>query len=207
MTQRSAPAGLADGEPFAGELVAFIDETSPQMGAGIYYVLTSAVTLDVAAVTLELELLFADTPNRTRGFHWHREGPAARQRMIDIVTRSGVIARSRHRSVARNKQIPARLDLLCALADDLVAEGIDHLVIESGDTVTNNKDKTALLTHFEPHGGVPFAYDWRSKNEKVLWIPDAINGALHAYYTAGDPSWFKQLCDAGVLDGEPVYTA
>lgn len=207
MNQRSTPTGLADGEPFAGELVAFIDETSPQMGAGIYYVLTSAVTLDVASITVELDSLFVDTPNRTRGFHWHQEGPAARQRMIDIVIRNGVIARSRHRSVARNKQIPARLDLLCALADDLDTEGIDHLVIESGDTVTNNKDKTALLTHFEPRGGIPFAYDWRSKNERLLWVPDAINGALHAHYTAGDPSWFKQLSDAGVLAGESIYTA
>ena len=201
------PAGLADDQPFAGELVALIDETSPQMGPGIYYVLTSAVTLDVGAITVELDLLFSDTPNRKRRFHWHKEGPAARQRIIDIVTRNGVIAQSRHRSVARNKQIPARLDLLCALADDLVTEGIDHLVIESGDNVTNNKDKTALLTHFEHRGGIPFAYDWRSKNEKLLWIPDAINGALHAHYTSGDPTWFQQLCDAGVLTGEPIYTA
>jgi len=54
---------------------------------------------------------------------------------------------------------------------------------------------------------VPFRYDWRSKNEPLLWIADAINGALHDLYFHGNPEGFTQLCDAGVLPGEPTYTA
>jgi hypothetical protein len=108
--------------------------------------------------------------------------------------------------VARNKQVSARQSLLVHLADDLHTEGVEHLIIESVDEVTNSRDKTSLLTHFENHGGVPFHYDWRSKNEQLLWVADAINGALHDYYVHDHPAWFMQLCEAGVLSGEPTYT-
>lgn len=91
------------------------------------------------------------------------------------------------------------------LADDVHKDGIEHLIIESGDEVTNSRDKTSLLNHFEALGGGPFVYDWRSKNERLLWIADAINGALLEFYR-GNTEWFQQLCDNGVLDGEPKHT-
>ncbi len=206
MNRPSKPSNLADGEPVIGELIAVIDETSPRMGPGVYYVLTTAVMFNPAAVTTALAAVFDDTPARTRAFHWHKEGPTARQKLIDIIIGQGVIAHSRYQSVARDKQVRARQALLVHLAEDLHNEGIDHLIVESGDEVTNGRDKTTLLTHFEDRGGVPFRYDWRSKNEPLLWIADAINGALHDLYFHGNPGWFTQLCDAGVLPGEPIYT-
>ena len=127
--------------------------------------------------------------------------------MIDIIVSRGVIGFSRYRSVARNKQIGARQELLVHLAEDLTAEGVDHLIIESGDAVTNSRDKTTILTHFEDLGRVPFTYDWRDKSERLLWVADAVSGALHDYYFHGNPQWFRQLRDHGVLAGEPTYTA
>jgi len=201
------PSNLADGKPVIGEMIAVIDETIPEMGPGVFYVLTTAVILNPTSAAAALAMVFDDTPGRTRAFHWHREGPTARQRLIDIIIRQGVVAHSRYQSVARNKQRRARQTLLVRLADDLHIEGIEHLIIESGDEVTNSRDRNSLLTHFEDRGGVPFEYDWRSKKERLLWIADAINGALHDYYLHGNPEWFIQLCDSGVLSGEPIYTA
>lgn len=206
MNRPAKPSGLADGEPLVGELVAVIDETIPEVGAGVHYVLTTAVTLSPVDVDRALSELFAHTPGRVRPFHWHKEGPEARNRITEIIIDHGVVAHSRYQTVGRRGQLAARQLLLAHLATDLHNEQIDHLIIESVDDVTNGRDKSTLLDHFEQAGGVPFAYDWRSKGERILWIADAINGALHDYLTRGDTTWLEQLQHGGVLTGEPKYT-
>ncbi len=206
MSRLSRPPNLADGLHVTGGLIAVVDETSPEVGAGVYYVMTTAVMLDPSAIGAQLDGFFVDTPNRVRGFHWHKEGTKARQRMIDLTISNGIVAHSRYQSVARNKQIEARQTLLVHLADDAHREGAEHFIIESVDEVTNSRDKTTLLTHFEATGSVPFVYDWRSKDERLLWVADAINGSLHDLYFHENPEWFEQLCDAGVLAGEPTYS-
>jgi hypothetical protein len=203
----SRPEGLADGEPLVGELVAVIDETVPEVGAGVHYVLTTAVMLSPITVEAALAALFMDTPGRLRPFHWHKEGPEARDRITEILVAHGVIAHSRYQTVGRRGQLAARQLLLAQLASDLHQEQVDHVVIETVDAVTNRRDKRTLLDHFEPIGGVPFAYDWRSKSERILWIADAINGALHDYMVRGDTTWLSRLQDGGVIAGEPRYSS
>lgn len=205
MKRSSRPSGLADGEPFIGELVAVIDETVPEVGAGVHYVLTTAVTLSPTDIDQALAQLFSDTPQRKRPFHWHKEGPTARTRITDIIVEHGVVAHSRYQTVGRRGQRNARQLLLAELSAQLHVEGVDHLIIESVDDVTNGRDKRTLLDKFEPSGGVPFVYDWRSKSERVLWIADAINGAIHDYLIRGDVTWFSQLTEGGVLEGEPKH--
>jgi len=39
---------LSDGNPLVGDLITVLDETIPAMGAGVYYVVTTAVVLDPA---------------------------------------------------------------------------------------------------------------------------------------------------------------
>lgn len=207
MTRPSQPTGLSDGEPLIGELIAVIDETVPEVGAGVHYVLTTAVTLSAVDVDQALVGLFSDAPGRRRPFHWHKEGPAARDRITEIIIEHGVVAHSRYLTVGRRGQLAARQLLLARLATDLHTEQIDHLIIESVDDVTNGRDKRTLLDHFEPIGGVPFAYDWRSKSERILWIADAINGALHDFLVRGDATWLSRLQHGGVIDGEPRYSS
>lgn len=192
-------------QEFTGDLIAVMDETTPQMGAGVYYVLTTAVIMTPEGLAVDIGGLFADTPGRIRPFHWVREGVAVKQRMIDIIVAGGVVAISRYQSVGRKKQGQARTLLVKAIAEDLAHEQIVHLMIESGDRSTDARDKAALLDHFRERGGVPFTFDWRPKQEPLLWIADAINGAIHADLMGGDTSWFEQLQAGGVLDA-PVYT-
>lgn len=154
-----------------GELIAVIDETVPEVGAGVHYVLTTAVTLSPIDLDLSLAQLFSDTPGRKRPFHWHKEGPAARNRITEIIIEHGVVAHSRYQTVGRRGQRNARQLLLADLSTDLHLEGVDHLIIESVDDVTNGRDKRTLLDSFESSGGVPFAYDWRSKSERTSGSP------------------------------------
>lgn len=63
MSRPAKPSGLADGEPLVGELVAVIDETIPEVGAGVHYVLRTAVTLSPVDVDRALSELFANTPH------------------------------------------------------------------------------------------------------------------------------------------------
>jgi len=48
-------------------------------------------------------------------------------------------------------------------------------------------------------GGVPFVYDWRSKAEPLLWIADAIAGAVGEHVSGKDDQWFARLDAAGVI--------
>lgn len=194
---------LSDGQPYEGHLIAVLDETSPVAGAGVYYVVTTAIVLEPSAVLDEIDGLF-DDPTRKRPFHWHKEGPAARDRILRIIEEVGVVAYSRYQSVGRKRQIASRGELIVALADELVGQGVDHLIIEAGDKRTNTRDRTSLLEHFREDGGVPFHYDWRSKQERLLWLADGINGAIKEFLTGEDVSHLERLMASGVLE-EPYY--
>ena len=129
------PAGLADGRPYASDLVAVIDETTPALGPGVYYVLTAAVLFDPNRVSAALGGLFADNPGRIRPFHWHSEGLDARNRILRIIIDEGVVAHAHYKSVGRRGQVGARGKLIAQLADDLAHDQVEHLIIESGASV------------------------------------------------------------------------
>jgi hypothetical protein len=184
--------------------VALIDESTPVAGAGVYYVMTTAVVMDVEAAREGLESLFVDTPGRKRPFHWHKEGPIVQERMMQLIIDLGVVTFCRWRTVGRRGQTSARRELLVALANDVVAEGVTELIIEQGDHRTNRRDQMALLDHYRDRGGVPFKYGWRGKDEPLLWLPDAIGGATSAYLLNQNPSWYERLREAGVVPPEPT---
>lgn len=70
----------------------------------------------------------------------------------------------------------------------------------------NQRDRSTLLRHFEERGGVPFRYDWRSKNEAVLWIADAVSGTIHDHFTGNDSRYFERLIEHCVFIADPAYT-
>lgn len=105
MNRPGKPSNLADGRPIEGEFIAVVDETIPTMGGGVIYVLTTAVMFEPATMQTALSTLFDDTPNRVRAFHWHKEGPVARQKILDIIINGGVVAHSRYQPAARTKQV------------------------------------------------------------------------------------------------------
>jgi hypothetical protein len=56
------------------------------------------------------------------------------------------------------------------------------------------------LTASSPLGGASFVYDWRSKNEQVLWLADAIAGAVGEYVTGQNTEWFARLDGADAIE-------
>ncbi len=201
MTDRIIPS-VADGAPIDGDLVAVIDESSPANTAGgITYVIAVAALFEPTRATAELSRLF--TAERRRPFHWEREGAVARTRIIEIAAEVGVVASAHYAHVGRRGQAHARGSMLARMAVDIAADGVDHLIIEASDAATIGRDRRVLLDSFREAGGVPFAYDWRSKAEPLLWIADAIAGAVGEYVVGKDPIWCEMLGDQGIVSLRP----
>lgn len=180
------------------DLIGVIDESSPPNSAGgVSFVVATAAVFAPDGVTSALGEMFP--PGRSRPFHWISEGDAARDRILDIVVESGVVAVSYYAHVGRRHQVQARRDMLTRAADWAATEGVGRLMIEASDAATMGRDRAALLDHYKDRGGVPFAYDWPTKNEPLLWIADAIAGATSAYVVGIDTRWYDRLASAGVL--------
>jgi hypothetical protein len=201
VTDRIIP-NVADGSPINGDLVAVIDESSPANTAGgITYVVAIAALFELARAVSELNQLFST--DRRRPFHWEREGTVARTRIIEIAAQLGVVATAHYAHVGRRGQARARQAMFRRIVIDAASEGVDHLVIEASDAATVGRDRLALLQTFEPAGGVPFTYDWRSKSERLLWPADAIAGAVGEYLVGKDPIWWEMLNDLGIVSLQP----
>lgn len=108
--------------------------------------MTTAVVMDIEPAVARLGSFFADSPARTRPFHWHKEGPAAQDRMIDLIVDLEVMAHCRWQAVGRRQQTQARRDLLAALADDVAGDGVTLVVIEQGDHHTNRLQEAGVVS-------------------------------------------------------------
>jgi hypothetical protein len=193
------PTSISNGRPISGDMLVVIDESSPDNQAGgVAYVVTAAAMLAVPEVVTGLtEMLPA---SRKRPFHWAKEGPAARKAIIDVIISTGVVAVAHCAYVSRRGQLPVRLEMLADLSSWAAIEGATHLMIEASDDATIGRDRKALLDRHRELGGVPFAYDWRSKSEPVLWVADAIAGSVGEFVVNKNAHWFEQLRDAGAVN-------
>lgn len=187
----------ADGQPYQGETVAVMDESAREAGAGVYYVVCTVVILDPVSASRTAQGLVGE---RGRPFHYRDEGPEAIERMLSLFEESEVLATSLWRSVGRTGQVIARQDLLREHALRCANDGIDHLIIESGDHTTNQRDQNVLLDTFQEIGGVPYKYDWRSKSEPLIWIADAVSGITSKSLVDGEDAYFERLASSGRLE-------
>ena len=187
---------LADGLPFHGQLVAAIDESARMAGAGLYYVICSVAIFDPENAA---HLLRQVVGERKRPFHFVEEGPAAIERMLSVIEETELLATSLWRPVGPKGQMTARRDLLRELALRCARDGIDHLIIESGDRTTNRRDQKVLLDAFRETGLAPFRYDWRSKREPLLWVADAISGITSEYLLGRREPYHLRLHESGLI--------
>ena len=188
----------SDGQPLIGDVIAVLDESSPPVtGGGIAYVVTAAAIITGPALLTELAALFG--AERTRPFHYTREGVGVLRRMTKLLTEHCVVATAQCTFTGRKGQVAARRHLLPFISDWLGAEGATHLVIEASDAATMGRDQAHLLDHHRASGGVPFAYDWRTKSEPVLWVADFIAGVVSDHVIGKDSAKFESLVAAGVV--------
>lgn len=189
---------VADGSPFIGDIVVVADESSPQTVAGVTYIVAAGAVLSPAELALDLSTLFE--PPRKRPFHWHNEGPTSRARMTELIARHTVVGVAFCGVVGRRGQIRARRAMLEQLSDWTRREGATHLVLEASDQVTMSRDQSTLLDHDHDRGGVPFVYDWRSKNEPLVWVADALAGIVGDWVTGKSLNACEDLRGRGLLE-------
>ena len=83
-------------------------------------------------------------------------------------------------------QEAARRACLGALVPDLVKLQVSLLVVESREGRDN--DDVRVLNHARQVAGGGFEYEHRTKQEELLWAPDAI-----AWTRGKDPGWRSQV--------------
>ncbi len=178
-------------------MIAVVDEAAPADGAGIYYVVTAAIVLDERATRGALAGVLPK--GRARPFHWAQEGPAARSRMLDLVEAQGLVAHVVvHHPTGRRRQEHARRAALGELVPLAIGEGADELIIESRTSREDARDRRALIDIVRD-AGASLAYRWEDKREPLLWIADAICGAVKEYLLGEDVTSFERLRSAHVL--------
>lgn len=178
-------------------IVAVLDEAAPADRGGIYYIVTAAIMLDVNAVRRGLnEVVPTD---RTRPFHWATEGPQARNRMVELLIEAGVVAHVVvHYPTGRRRQEEARRSAMVELVPLVVAEGAAELIIESRSEREDQRDRQSVI---EAMGLAEqtIGYRWEPKSESLLWVADAVCGAVKEYLLHEDNSWLERLESASVV--------
>ena len=102
------------------------------------------------------------------------------------------------------RQEAARKRALYQMLPALIADGVGGLVIESRDDTGNGRDKATILDVLQSVGeSGALTYCWLPKTERLLWLPDAVCGAVRGFL-AGDDTYYRRLRHAQVI-GEIVY--
>lgn len=188
-------------------MFAALDESAPELPSGIAYVLTGVVLLGEEVEARKAAQAVLPT-YRKNPFHWHREGPTARDAMMACLSHTGAVAHvCVHYPTGRRKQEAARARLLEMVVPKLLGEGAGHLCIESRGSDADLRDRVVLLDLLNPAGGsAAMSYDWRNKSEPLLWLADGVCGAAADYLrqAPGTTHYFETLQASKVI-GELTY--
>jgi hypothetical protein len=173
-------------------VIGVIDETTPFVGSGICYgVISGAVLADEADARAAIEAVIP--PDRRRPFHWCREGPTARARMIEALNQVGVVAGAVVVQCGRRDQEAARVVALEATMHRLIGDGCAQILIEARNPVQDDRDRALILDVLRAYRSHDVVYEWRQKSDELLWIADAIGGAVHDHLVGAGDGWFDQV--------------
>lgn len=172
-------------------LTAVLDETAPADKGGIYYVVAAAVLLDANVARGLLDEVLPR--NRVRPFHWAREGRQARLRMLDLIESSGAVAHVVvHYPTGRRRQEQARTAAIAELIPLIVSEGASELIIESRSAREDQRDRRSVLEGLRSVPG-DLSYRWDDKTEPLLWVADAVCGAVKEFLLDDEVTHLKRL--------------
>jgi hypothetical protein len=206
--RRSAHRTLVTLSTCEFNMLALIDETSAELSDGMFYVVATTVLLESADVVRPL--LAEVVGERSRPFHWAKEGTQTRDRMLETLCAIGALAVPWvHHPTARKGQERARQGLLAEAVVELVSEGVNELILESRDGVgyssLDAKDAQTLrntVRSLDVSADL-LAWSWAAKSEPLLWAVDAVCGATREFLL-GDPRAWDRLVEGKVLEA-PRY--
>jgi hypothetical protein len=161
-------------------VLALMDESYPQMQKGVGYIVAVVVIVRESLATPALTTFFPDA-KRKHPFHWHKEGPDARNR---ILGQMGSLGATVFAAVHYPTTLPAleasRARCIEGLVPQLVAHGVSELLIESRDSKGDANDRSVLAAALAS-GASSFKYSFDNKQRRVLWLADAACGAVRDY--------------------------
>lgn len=183
-------------------MIAVVDETTPEVAGGILYAVVSVVLI-ADAVQAKEELATVLPQGRTQPFHWNKEGPRAREAMRVCIEQVGAVGRAMVVQCGRKSQEPARAVALGATIRHLLGEGCSELFIESRAIAGDTRDRAVILDELAA-AKAPGAlqYEWRTKSEPLLWIADAVGGAVREHLSGGASQWYEPIRAATDLEIE-----
>lgn len=177
-------------------MIAVVDETTPELAGAVLYTVVSAVLIadEVTAMDALASVLPA---GRKRPFHWNQEGPQAREAMRNCIETVGVVGRAVVVQCGRRTQERARAVALADTVQHLLGEGCSEMLIESRSNAGDGRDRAVILDQLrlqETPGRL--AYDWRPKQEPLIWIADAVGGAVREHLLGTEAARFEPIREA-----------
>ncbi len=186
---------------------AALDETSPEDSGGVFYVVGSTVLIADEITAAKALAAVIDQPGRKRPFHWHTEGSETRARMVECLAELGAVAHvCVHYPTGRRRVVKARERALAEVIPHLLDDGATELMIESRGTREDARDRATILDSLRDLGAPgALGYSWHPKTEPLLWLADAVCGAVREYLLqTAEMTYFEQLQANGTL-GELIY--
>lgn len=173
-------------------MIGVVDETTPE-SAGVHYAVVSGLLLeDEATVRTALEGVLP--PGRQRTFHWHTEGPVAKEAMVACLSAIHVVAKATVVTSGRKQLEQARAQALAATVEALLADGCTRLIIEARSGAMDVRDRGTILDVLRSSPSHPdLCYEWRPKGEPLLWIADAIGGGVREHLLGKGGPWFAKI--------------
>lgn len=163
-------------------------------GSGLYVLAFTFVDLALLERTrAALRSLPRDASDR---FHWYTERHKDRLALIDALSELGVTATVVYQTPSpARKQEQARARCMAVGLHDLAAAGAVRLVLERRQDRLNQRDERTIAAGRRDglvSASVPFTFE-RPGDEPLLWLPDALAGAVGAELAEGDVTYTERL--------------
>jgi hypothetical protein len=115
--------------------------------------------------------------------------------MESAISEIGVVARAVVVPCSHRRQEAARAVAMDEIVLHLLDDGCDRMLIESRAPAQNGREQQVILDLLRRLDAVgSLAYGWRGKSEPLLWLADALAGAVKDHVTHGaDDRWFATL--------------
>lgn len=189
-------------------MIAYLDE-SARAPARLYVVAVGVVAITDAAEAIdELSGVPAGSAHR---FHWRNETEPVKARMLEVIRKLRIrtyaaLYSTEHRGWARRGRVQAIKGLLWELQTS--EPELLELVIESRGAPGDAEDRKTI-GHAQRSGHAQrqlvYGFDSPQKNP-LLWVPDAIAGAVGSSFADGIDDYLEQLGDDAaptIIDAEP----
>jgi hypothetical protein len=178
-------------------VIGYIDE-SLRAQVALYVVAACLVAPpDVKEIADELRRVPAGRAHR---FHWRNESEAVRRRMLDTICELGLptyaaLYRADHPNWGRRGRVQAIKRLLWEFR--AYGPEVHELVIESRGRYGDAEDRKVIgRAQRSGHASQQLIYQFESARNPLLWVPDAIAGAVASSFADGDDRYLKQLGEA-----------